>query len=112
MLIFGGLITLATLWPERFGVAADPLSTLSGARPPWYLLAAHGLVETLPAIVPRGLRGLIVEEILLACVFLPFLDRSPGRTARERRGALLAGLVVLILWTAFSVIGYRMEAGR
>jgi quinol-cytochrome oxidoreductase complex cytochrome b subunit len=53
-----------------------------------------------------------VEAILLACVGLPFLDRSPGRTVRERRGALLAGLVVLILWITFSVIGYRMEAGR
>ena len=111
-LIFGGLITLATLLPERFGVAADPLSTLPGARPPWYLLAAHGLVETLPAIVPRTLRGLAVEAILLACVLLPFLDRSPGRTARERRVAILAGVVVLTLWTAFTVIGYRLEAGR
>ncbi len=112
VLIFGGLITLATLLPERFGVQADPFSTLPGARPPWYLLAAHGLVEKLPAIVPRALRGLMVEAILLACVLLPFLDRSPGRTAAERRAALLVGGAVLLLWAAFSVVGYRLEAGR
>jgi ubiquinol-cytochrome c reductase cytochrome b subunit len=112
VLIFGGLITLATLLPERFGTHADPLSTLPGARPPWYLLAAHGLVESFPAIVPRALRGLAVEAILLVCLLLPFIDRSPGRTARERRTVLALGLTVLLLWTVFTVIGYRLEAGR
>lgn len=112
VLILGGLITLATLWPERFGVPADPLVTLPGVRPPWYLLAAHGLVEKLPAIVPRGLRGLVVEAILLACILLPFLDRSPGKTARERRTAILVGAAVLLLWAAFTVVGFRLETGR
>ena len=112
VLVFGGLITLATLLPERFGIQADPLSTLPGARPPWYLLAAHGLVESFPALVPRAVRGLVVEAILLACILLPILDRSPGKTARERRLMLALGLAVLLLWAAFTVIGYRLEAGR
>jgi ubiquinol-cytochrome c reductase cytochrome b subunit len=112
VLILGGLVTLATLLPERFGVQADPLNTLSGARPPWYLLAAHGLVESFPSIVPRSLRGLAIEAILLVCILLPFLDRSKGKTLRERRGALAFGLVVVLLWAAFTVVGYRLEAGR
>jgi quinol-cytochrome oxidoreductase complex cytochrome b subunit len=112
VLIFGVLITLATLLPEPFGVRADPLSTLPGARPPWYLLAVHGLAESFPAIVPRALRGLAVEAILLACLLLPFIDRSPGRTARARRVALALGFAVLLLWVAFTVVGYRLEVGR
>jgi quinol-cytochrome oxidoreductase complex cytochrome b subunit len=110
--ILGGLVTLATLLPERFGVQADPLNTLAGVRPPWYLLAAHGLVESLPQIVPRSLRGLAIEATLLACILLPFIDRSKGRTLRERRWALTFGFAVLLLWVAFTVVGYRLEAGR
>lgn len=111
VMIFGGLITLATLLPERFGVPADPFTTPPGARPPWYLLAAHGLVESLPAIVPRWARGLAIEALLLACLLLPFLDRSRGRTARDRRPALAIGALVLLLWIAFTAVGYRLEAG-
>ena len=112
VLIFGALITLATLLPERFDVPADPLSTLPGARPPWYLLAGHGLVESFPAIVPRPLRGAVVETVLLACLLLPFLDRSRGTRLKDRRVVLALGLVVLVLWAAFTVIGYRLEIGR
>jgi len=112
VVIFGGLITLVTLLPEPFGVPADPFSTLPGARAPWYLLAAHGLVESFPAIVPRWLRGLCIEAILAVSIFLPFIDRSPGRAARDRRRAIAAGAAVVLLWIAFSWIGYRLEAVR
>jgi quinol-cytochrome oxidoreductase complex cytochrome b subunit len=109
VLVFGTLVTLATIVPEAFHSVADPFSTPPGARAPWYLLASHGFLESFPAFVPRWLRGLLLESILAVSILLPFIDRSQGRTARQRRLAILAGLVVLVLWLLFTWIGYRME---
>jgi quinol-cytochrome oxidoreductase complex cytochrome b subunit len=108
-LIFGGLVTLVTLLPSPFQVAADPTATPVGARPPWYLLAPHALIEMFPTWLPRWAGGLAVELILLASILLPFLDRSRGRTPRERRVALAAGVVVLLLWAALTWHGYALE---
>ena len=109
ILIFGILVTLATLAPAPFDRAADPFSTPAGARPPWYLLAAHGFIESLPSFMPRWSRALIVEGLLAACLLLPFLDRSPSRAFRERRLAVALGVVVLLIWSIATWHGYRLE---
>ena len=108
----GCLVTLAMVLPEPFLQAADPLATPAGARPPWYLLASHAVLETLPSIVPRPVRGLLVLAILAAVILVPFIDRSPGRAPRERKGAIAAGAVVVFLWLLFTWIGYRLESPR
>lgn len=112
VIIFGGLITLASLLPEPFGVPADPFATPPGARPPWYLWAAHGLVESFPAMVPRPLRGLVLEAILAGVILLPFLVGSRGRSARGRRVAMAAGAAAVLIGLILAVIGYRLEAGE
>lgn len=111
VLIFGVLVTLATIVPAAFEKVADPFSTPAGARAPWYLLGSHGFLETFPVVVPRWVRGLALEAILAFCILLPFIDRSPGRTMRERRRANVLGLLVLVVWLLFTWIGYRMEVG-
>jgi quinol-cytochrome oxidoreductase complex cytochrome b subunit len=112
VLILGGLVTLATLAPNPFEKPADPYSTPPGARPPWYLLASYGFMESFPAFVPRSARGFIVELILAACLLVPWIDRSAGRALRERRVAIAAGIVVLLAWAFFTWQGYRMESLR
>jgi quinol-cytochrome oxidoreductase complex cytochrome b subunit len=112
VLVFGCLITLAMVLPEPFVQAADPLMTPPGARPPWYLLASHAVLELLPPTVPRAVRGLFIEAILAATILLPFLDRTPGRSARDRRVAIVVGVAFIALWAFFTWLGYRMEAGR
>jgi ubiquinol-cytochrome c reductase cytochrome b subunit len=112
VLIFGGLVTLATLAPSPFGQPADPFFTPAGVRPPWYLLASHGFLEAFPSLVPRWMRGLLLEGILAACLLLPFIDTSPGRTARHRRTAVALGVAILALWLCFTWYGFRIEAPR
>jgi len=109
VVLFGILVTLATILPSAFGKSADPFSTPAGTRAPWYLLASHGFLESFPTYVPRWIRGLLLESILAFSILLPFIDRSPGRTARERPVAIVAGVIVVIVWLLFTWLGYRME---
>lgn len=109
VVMFGVLITLAVLAPAPFEHEADPFSTPPEARPPWYLLASHGMLEAFPAIVPRWGRALLLEAVLAAILLLPFIDRSRGRKMPERRGVIAIGLVVLVLWLYFTWYGYRLE---
>lgn len=112
VLVFGVLVTLATLLPAPFGQAADPFSTPPGARPPWYLLAPHAVMESLPSMLPRALRGSLVAAFLAVLTLLPFLDRSAARSPRERRMAIALGAVAVLAWAALTWHGYRLEAHR
>src|SRR5262249_30984021 len=104
--------TLATLLPAPFDRMADPFSTPPGARPPWYLLASYGFMEFFPGYIPRWVRGLLLEGILLACILVPFIDRSRPRADGRRPLAVPLGVAVLVMWLAFTWYGYRLEAGR
>ncbi len=112
VLLLGGLVTLATLFPVGFGSPADPLVTLPDAHPPWYLLAFHAVMESMPDIIPRGVRGLVVEGIFLAVLFLPFLDRSKREPARRRPWAILLGILLILIVLALSWHGYQLEVAR
>jgi cytochrome b6 len=110
VLMFGAIITLTMLLPAPFVPETDPLSTPPGVHPPWYLLAPHALLESLPSIIPRPVRGLLLEGILAAVLLLPFLDRSPWRPARERRAALAIGALVIVALLLLTWHGYQLEA--
>lgn len=109
--LVGGLITLAILAPQPFDAAADPLVTPPNARPPWYLLAPHALLESLPAIVPRFVRGLVSEVLLAVVLFLPFLDPESGAGPRRRLFRIL-GVVVLVAWAGLTWGGWLIEVRR
>jgi quinol-cytochrome oxidoreductase complex cytochrome b subunit len=109
--LVGGLMTLAVLWPHPFDTIADPFSTPPNARPPWYLLAPHALLDLIPSIVPRFLRGLALVLLLAGVLFLPFLDRSGG-TERRRKGFLILGIVVMVAWALLSWQGWYVEVSR
>ncbi|MFQ5876458.1 MAG: cytochrome b N-terminal domain-containing protein [Acidobacteriota bacterium] len=112
VLLFGTVITLAMALPAPFEPPADPLSTPPGIHPPWYLLAPHALLESLPPILPRPVGGLLLELILAAFLLLPFLDRSPWRPARSRRAALALSALAVLAVLLLTLYGYRLEVAR
>jgi len=110
LLIFGLLVTLSALVPAPYEDRADPFVTPPGARPPWYLLAAHGFLEVFPAGVPRWARALLLEGILLIALLWPFLDRARRPAAGWQTGwRAIFGAMVLMGWLAFSVYGWWLE---
>ena len=106
--LIGGLLTLSVLLPHPFDVVADPLTTPPNARPPWYLLAPHALQQAFPSIVPRFVRGLILESLFAVVLLLPFLDRSGG-TGPRRRLLIMLGVAACVVWAVLTWSGWHME---
>lgn len=111
VVMVGALLTFAVLTPYPFDVVADPFSTPPNARPPWYLLAPHALLEAFPAWVPRQVRGLLPEALLLAVFLVPALDRAPG-TEQRRRLFRNIGYGVLAAWVLLTLLGWLLEVRR
>ncbi len=110
--LIGALATLAIFMPQSFDVAADPFATPPGARPPWYLLAPHALLESFPPLVPRFLRGLFLEALFVAVLLLPFLDRRAGERPGRRPAAIALGALALLVWAALIWKGWHLEGPR
>jgi quinol-cytochrome oxidoreductase complex cytochrome b subunit len=109
--LVGVLLTLAVVWPQPYAASADPLRTPPDAHPPWYLLAPYAVLESLPSIVPRFARGLLLDVLLAGVLFLPFLDRSAGGDRRSRLFFVL-GVLVMAAWALLTWRGYWLEVAR
>lgn len=107
----GGLITFAVLLPYPFEAVADPFVTPPNARPPWYLLAPHTLMEIVPSYLPDFLRGLLPEVMFAVVLLIPFLARRAyGEEWRGRRRIL--GIASLAIWVGLTAAGYLLEVKR
>jgi len=111
LLMVGALLTFAVLMPYPFDVVADPFSTPPNARPPWYLLAPHALLEAFPAWVPRPIRGILPEAVLLAVILVPMIDRG-AETEPRRRLFRNVGIAVLAVWVILTLVGWLLEVRR
>jgi quinol-cytochrome oxidoreductase complex cytochrome b subunit len=111
LLMLGVLLTFAIVVPIPFDVQADPFATPPNAHAPWYLLAPHAVLEALPGLLPRFVRGLLLDGLLAGFLFLPFLDRSPGTGVRNR-AFLAAGLALLVAWVLLTWHGWFLEVSR
>jgi len=112
ILMVGALLTFAVLAPYPFDVAADPFTTPPNARPPWYLLAPHALLEAFPAWVPRPVRGILPEAVLLAVILVPMIDRGTVTDERRRKLFRNVGYAVLAVWVLLTLIGWMLEVRR
>ena len=105
LLLFGVILTLSVLAPAVFHGPADPFTSPAGVRPPWYLLPAYGLIETLPA----GVGGTLLLLGLLVFLGVPFLDRTPDKPARRRPVALLFFVATCLALLLLGYIGYTLR---
>ncbi|GBQ20811.1 ubiquinol-cytochrome c reductase cytochrome b subunit [Acetobacter estunensis NRIC 0472] len=76
MFFWPGILTEAANYAP-----ADPMHTPADIEPEWYFLPYYGLLQS----VPSKFGGLVVSAASLLVLFaLPWLDRSPVRSARFR----------------------------
>lgn len=89
LLVFAGLIFFA---PNMLGhpdnyIPANPLSTPAHIVPEWYFLPFYGILKafTIDFILPAKLWGVLAMfGSILILFFLPWLDKSPVRSANYR----------------------------
>ena len=108
LLLFAGLVTLATLLPFRFNGPADPYSTPAGTRPPWYLLSAYVMVQYIPG--PAWIAGSV---LLLGGLAIPILPLWAGANPNRISDARLrqTGIALFALWTAMTILGELVGRG-
>jgi quinol-cytochrome oxidoreductase complex cytochrome b subunit len=109
VLIVGVLISLAVIWPVAFHPEIDLLSTPLNVQPAWYLMAPHVLVDVSLGALPDWLKGMLLLALVLLLVLWPFVDRSPGRTMRERAPFVVIGALSLLLWLALTLYGAALQ---
>ncbi len=101
LLLFGAIVTLATLLPAEVGVEADRLEDpAEEIRPEWYFLFMFQTLKFVPEAVGVPLFGLAALFLLL----VPFVDR---RAMRQQKSPRLT--VVFLLLVAYAV-GFEIWA--
>jgi cytochrome b6 len=103
LLLFGTIVTLASLLPVGMGVEADPLKAApAGIKPEWYFLF---MFQTLKH-VPESLGVFLFAVGGLFLFVLPLLDRKASRG--ERSPGLTWLFVVLLAYAlVFEVLALR-----
>jgi quinol-cytochrome oxidoreductase complex cytochrome b subunit len=91
LVMFGAIVTLATLLPAAMGVPPDPLApTPKGIRPEWYFLFMFQTLKYVPEAVGVTLLALGAAFLLA----IPLLDRN---ALRERKSPAFTALFVLMV---------------
>ena len=104
LILLSFLVLLAGQFPPGLGKPIEAHQAPADLSQPWYLRAPL-LFAT---FFPPGLAwvaSLILLALALCAYFLPYLDRSASRALRDRLPAVLAGLLLVLLWLAASFAG-------
>lgn len=112
LLGFTALMVLATtfFFSAPLESIANPQSTPLHTVAPWYFYWLQGLLK----IADKTIAGVIVPGVLLVLLAaIPYLDRNPSRRARDRRVAIISGIVAGIVMIILSWMGtpyYAVQA--
>jgi quinol-cytochrome oxidoreductase complex cytochrome b subunit len=81
---------------------ANPQSTPLHTVAPWYFYWLQGLLK----IADKTIAGVYVPGVLLVLLMaIPYLDRNPSRRGRDRRVAIVSGVVAGIVMIILSWMG-------
>jgi hypothetical protein len=88
---------------------ANPQSTPLHTVAPWYFYWLQGLLK----IADKTIAGVILPGVLLVLLMaIPYLDMNPSRRAKDRRIAIVSGVVagiVMIIWSWMGTPQYAVQ---
>jgi len=86
-------------------VPADPLKTPAHIAPVWYFTPYYSILRAVPPILNSQFPGVAAMGLsVVAFAFLPWLDRSPVKSIRQR-GTLYKGWLAAFV-VSFLILGY------
>lgn len=112
VLIFGLLLSLATLFPAPIKAKANPFLTPPSVKPEWYFLASLAILQYADKLGFLGgwapkLLGAVFQLIFIIFLFLiPFLDRGKARNPKKRPIAISLGIVVTVGFIILTLLGH------
>ncbi len=96
------VIITAFLFQAPLESIANPQSTPLHTVAPWYFYWLQGLLK----IADKMIAGVIVPGVLLVLLMaIPYLDMNPSRRAKDRRVAIISGIVAGIVMIILSWMG-------
>lgn len=110
LIVFSAIIFFA---PEMGGyfleannfVPADPLKTPAHIAPVWYFTPYYSILRAVPPILNSQFPGVAAMGLsVVAFAFLPWLDRSPVKSIRQRGALYKSWLAAFVV--SFLVLGY------
>lgn len=106
-------VALAFLWPDLLSEPenyrpANPMHTPADIEPEWYFLPFYGLLQS----VPSKFGGLLAAAGSILILFVvPWLDRSPIRSARERPACRMGMAGLVIAFVLMGLVGRHHAEG-
>lgn len=111
LVIFGLLLSLATLFPAPIHTKADPFNTPANVKPEWYFLAAYsvltlaGKLEFLGGWAPK-LLGVLIQIVFIVFLFIvPFIDTSKIRSPKRRPLSMVFGTLTIVGFLLLTILG-------
>ncbi len=105
------LLVLATVFffQAPLESIANPQSTPLHTVAPWYFYWLQGMLK----IADKMIAGVILPGVLLVLLMLiPYLDPNPSRRVRDRKIAIISGIVagvVMIIWSWMGTPQYAVQ---
>jgi quinol-cytochrome oxidoreductase complex cytochrome b subunit len=111
LVVFTGIMLLIVtfFFQAPLESIANPQSTPMHTVAPWYFYWLQGLLK----IADKMIAGVILPGILLVLLMLiPYLDPNPSRRVRDRKVAIISGIVagfVMIVWSWMGTPQYAVQ---
>ena len=96
------VLAVATFYHAPMEAHADPQVTPLHTEAPWYFLWLQGLLK----LGDKTLMGVVLPTVIFGVLFVvPWLDQNPHRMARKRPGAIIIGIISVILMIILTYMG-------
>ncbi len=100
------VLLISVFFDAPLRAVANPTLTPNPEKAPWYFAA---LQELLSHFHPLVAGVLIPTAIIVGLAALPYIDTNPTHRPRDRKVAVLAFTVVMVLWIVLTVIGFAFR---
>lgn len=111
LVVFGIILSLATLFPAPIHEKADPFNTPVNVKPEWYFLASCAILalaselEFLGGWAPKVFGVIIQIGIVLFLFLTPFIDTSRVRSPKKRPVSIMVGSLIILSFVILTILG-------
>ncbi len=106
MVVMVVVLLISVFFDAPLRAVANPTLTPNPEKAPWYFAA---LQELLSHFHPLVAGVLVPTAVIVGLCALPYIDTNPTNRPRDRKVAVLAFTVVMVLWIVLTIIGFAFR---